>query len=118
MGFRLSPTDTVTTFVSKMDNKTIAAPTKKALTNAFKGVSPSLFFGEDTWSGTTRAQYKIKLSEANFNIIVKNIKIPLSQIKPAAGKKTTTFTLNGYTIGLETSRKYLARKADWFSRIG
>ena len=79
--------------------------TKKALTNAFKEVSPSLFFGNDKWSGTTKAQYKIKLSEANLNQIAKNVKIPQSQIKPAAGKKTTTFTVNGYVIGLETSKK-------------
>ena len=105
MGFRLSPTDTVNFFIKEMKNKNIAAPTKKALTNAFKGVSPSLFFGEDKWGGTTKAQYKIKLSEANLNIIVKNVKIPQSQIKPAAGKKTTTFTVNGYVIGLETSKK-------------
>ena len=105
MGFRLSPTDAVNLFIKEMRDKNIAAPTKKALTNAFKGVSPSLFFGEDKWSGTTKAQYKIKLSEANFNIIVKNAKIPLSQIKPAAGKKTTTFIVNGYVIGLETSKK-------------
>ena len=105
MGFRLSPTDAVNFFIKEMKNKNIAAPTKKALTVAFKGVSPSLFFGEDKWSGTTKAQYKIKLSEANFNIIAKNIKIPQSQIKPAAGKKTTTFTVSGYVIGLETSKK-------------
>ena len=105
MGYRLSPTDAVNLFIKEMRDKNITAPTKKALTNAFKGVSPSLFFGEDKWSGTTKAQYKIKLSEANLNIIVKNVKIPQSQIKPAAGKKTTTFTVNGYVIGLETSKK-------------
>jgi hypothetical protein len=105
MGYRLSPIDAVNLFIKQMKNKNLAAPTKKTLTTAFKGVSPSLFFGDDAWSGTTEAQYKIKLSEANLNKIAGNVKIPQTQIKLAAGKKKTTFTVNGYTIGLETTKK-------------
>jgi len=106
MGFRLSPTDAVNLFIKTMKDKKDAGKTKIKLTNAFRGVSPSLFFGEDKWSGTTKAQYKIKLSEANLNQIAKNAKISKSEIKPAAGgKKTTSFVVNGYTIGLETSKK-------------
>jgi hypothetical protein len=106
MGFRLSPTDAVKFFIKTMRDKKDAAKTKIKLTNTFKGVSPSLFFGNDKWSGTTKAQYKIKLSEANLNQIAKNAKISKSQIKPAAGgKKTTAFIVNGYTIGLESTKK-------------
>ena len=89
-----------------MSDKKDAAKTKIKLTNTFKGVSPSLFFGNDKWSGTTKAQYKIKLSEANLNQIAKNAKISKSQIKPAAGgKKTTVFGVNGYMISLESTKK-------------
>ena len=105
MGYRLSPTDAVKTFVSKMDKKNIAAPTKITLTNAFRGVDPSLFFGEDIWSGTTKARYKIKLSEGNFDIVAKNANITKTNIKRAAGKRTTIFDVNGYSIYLETSAK-------------
>jgi len=106
MGYRLSPTDTVNLFIKTMKDKKDAGKTKIKLTNTFKGVSPSLFFGNDEWSGTTKAQYKIKLSEANLNQIVKNAKISKSKIKPAAGgKKTTVFDVNGYTISLETTKK-------------
>ena len=106
MGFRLSPTDAVKFFIKTMSDKKDAAKTKIKLTNTFKGVSPSLFFGNDKWSGTTKAQYKIKLSEANLNQIAKNAKISKSQIKPAAGgKKTTVFGVNGYMISLESTKK-------------
>jgi hypothetical protein len=106
MGYRLSPTDAVKFFITTMRDKKDAAKTKTKLTNTFKGVSPSLFFGNDKWSGTTKAQYKIKLSEANLNQIAKNAKISKSEIKPAAGgKKTTAFIVNGYTIGLESTKK-------------
>ena len=106
MGYRLSPTDSVNFFIKEMKDKKDATKTKKMLTDAFKGVKHSLFFGEDIWSGTTKAQYKIKLSEENLNQIVKNAKISKSQIKPAVGgKKTTIFDVNGYTIKLETSKK-------------
>ena len=105
MGFRLSPTDAVKTFVSKMDKKNIAASTKTVLTNIFKRVNPSLFFGEDIWSGTTKARYKIKLSEGNFDIVAKNANITKTNIKKAAGKRTTIFDVNGYSIYLETTAK-------------
>jgi len=106
MGYRLSPTDAVKFFIKTMSDKKDAAKTKIKLTNTFKGADKSLFFGNDKWSGTTKAQYKIKLSEANLNQIAKNAKISKSQIKPAAGgKKTTAFIVNGYTIGLESTKK-------------
>ncbi len=93
MGYRLSPTDTVNLFIKTMKDKKDAASIKKILTNTFKGVSPSLFFGDDKWSGTTKAQYKIKLSEANLNQIAKNAKISKSKIKPAAGGKKQQFLM-------------------------
>ena len=106
MGFRLSPTDAVKFFIKTMSDKKDAAKTKIKLTNTFKGESPSLFFGNDKWSGTTKAQYKIKLSEANLNQIAKNAKIPKLQIKSVAGgKKTTIVTVNGYTINFKTTKK-------------
>ena len=106
MGYRLSPTDTVNLFIKTMKDKKDAGKTKIKLTNAFKGVKPALFFGDDAWSGTTKAQYKIKLSEANLNQIVKNVKIPKTQIKPkSGGKKITIFKINDYSIYLETTAK-------------
>ena len=106
MGYRLSPTDSVNFFIKEMKDKKDAAKTKKMLTNAFKGVKPALFFGDDVWSGKTTVQYKIKLSQENFNQIVKNVKIPKTQIKPkSGGKKITIFKINDYSIYLETTAK-------------
>jgi hypothetical protein len=110
MGFRLSPTDAVNFFIKTMKDKKNAAQTKIKLKNTFKDVSPSLFFGNDVWSGTKSAlvkdQYKITLSEANLNQIAKNAKIPKLQIKSVAGgKKTTIVTVNGYTINFKTTKK-------------
>ena len=76
MGYRLSPTDTVNLFIKTMKDKKDAGKTKIKLTNAFKGVKPALFFGDDAWSGKTTVQCKIKLSQENFNQIVNFLSAP------------------------------------------